>query len=52
MNTLSFISANFVARQTSYNMTGSWMHGDTTTQDFYRPLETFEPRFSLPCWTR
>ena len=46
MNTLSFISANFVARQTGYNMTGSWMHGDSTTQDFYRPLETFEPRFA------
>ncbi len=45
MNTLSFISANFVARQVAYNMTQGWMQGETATQAFFSPLETFQTRF-------
>jgi L-ribulose-5-phosphate 3-epimerase len=44
-NTVSFISANFVARQLAYNMTEGWMQGDGATQDFFKPLETFRDRF-------
>jgi len=45
MNVLSFISANFVARQTGYRMTGGWEQGDATTNAWFRPLETFPERF-------
>ncbi len=45
MNTISFITANFVAREIGYNMTEGWMQGDTATQDAFRPPETFALRF-------
>ncbi len=45
MNPISFISANFVARELDYNMTEGWMQGDTATQEFFKPLKTFEARF-------
>ncbi|MEZ4632131.1 MAG: hypothetical protein R2880_15720 [Deinococcales bacterium] len=45
MNTLSFISANFVARNLGYHMSEGWMQGDKATQDYYRPLESFAERF-------
>lgn len=45
MNTISFMSANFVARQLGYHMTDGWMQGDTATNDFFRSLDTFEERF-------
>lgn len=45
MNTISFISANFVARELGYRMTEGWMQGDTATQNHFRPLETFGVRF-------
>ena len=45
MNTISFVTANFVARYTGYNMTGGWDHGSTTTSDYFRPIETFPERF-------
>lgn len=45
MNRISFITANFVARALGYHMTGGWMQGDTATQDYFRPLETFPERF-------
>ncbi len=44
-NTLSFISANYVARQLDYQMTGGWGQGDKATQEHFRPLETFGERF-------
>lgn len=44
-NTLSFMSANFVARQLGYQLTGGWMQGDQAANDFFRPLETFPERF-------
>ena len=45
MNTLSFMSANYVARQLDYNMTEGWMQGDAATQAYFRPVETFAERF-------
>ncbi|MBA2476604.1 MAG: sugar phosphate isomerase/epimerase [Actinobacteria bacterium] len=44
MNPIAFMSANYVARQTGYAMDG-WGHGDRTTNDHFRPLETFAERF-------
>ncbi len=42
---LSFITANFVARELEYNMTQGWMQGDSATQEFFKPIKTFEGRF-------
>jgi sugar phosphate isomerase/epimerase len=39
------MSANFVARQTGYHMTEGWAQGDTATNEYFRPLETFAARF-------
>jgi sugar phosphate isomerase/epimerase len=44
MNTLSFMTANYVARQLDYNMTEGWMQGDRATNDYFRPLETYAQR--------
>lgn len=46
MNTLSFMGANFVARQNGYKPTPSWGWGDyeRQVQEYFRPLETFERR--------
>jgi sugar phosphate isomerase/epimerase len=46
MNQISFMSANFVARQLSYQMTAGWMQGDRATQEYFRPVETFGERFA------
>jgi L-ribulose-5-phosphate 3-epimerase len=43
--TISFITANYVARQLDYHMTGGWGQGDKATNDFFRPIETFGERF-------
>ncbi len=45
MNPVSFITANFVARELNYRMTDGWMQGDTATQQHFQPLATFAPRF-------
>lgn len=45
MTTLSFMTANFVARQLDYRMTGGWGQGDSATQSYFRPLESFAERF-------
>ncbi|NQU11038.1 Gfo/Idh/MocA family oxidoreductase [bacterium] len=45
MNTLSFMSANFVARQLDYQMREGWGQGDQATQEWFRPLNTFRERF-------
>jgi len=42
-NTISFMSANYVARETGWAMHG-WGHGDRATNDHFRPLETYEER--------
>ena len=43
--TISFLSANYVARQVDYNMTGGWGEGDRATNEHFRPIETFAERF-------
>jgi L-ribulose-5-phosphate 3-epimerase len=43
VNTISFMSANYVAREVGYAMHG-WGHGDRATNDAFRPLETYEQR--------
>ncbi|MBZ0290230.1 MAG: sugar phosphate isomerase/epimerase, partial [Anaerolineae bacterium] len=45
MNTISFMTANYVARQIGYNMTEGWMQGDNATNAYFRPLDTFAARF-------
>ncbi len=45
MNTISFMSANFVARQVGYHMTEGWMQGQNATEEFFKPVETFAARF-------
>lgn len=45
LNTISFMSANYVARQVGYHMTGGWSQGDKATNAYFRPLQTFEARF-------
>ncbi len=42
---ISFMGANYVARQLGYKMTQGWGQGDKATQDYFRPIETFEQRF-------
>ncbi len=42
---ISFMTANYVARQVGYNMTEGWGQGDAATQKFFKPLKTFEQRF-------
>ena len=45
MNTISYMTANFVARQVGYHMTEGWMQGDGATQAHFKPIETFAARF-------
>ena len=44
-SSLSFITANFVARELGYRMEKGWMQGDEATQAWFSPLETFRDRF-------
>jgi L-ribulose-5-phosphate 3-epimerase len=44
-NTISFMTANFVARQLDYHMTGGWGQGMRATGDYFRPLESYAERF-------
>ena len=45
MNALSFVTANFIARQAGYHLSGGWDEGQRTTEDYFRPPNTFERRF-------
>ncbi len=45
MNTISFMSANYVARQLDYHMTRGWGQGEAATNNYFMPLETFPQRF-------
>lgn len=45
MNTISFMSANYVARQLDYNMTRGWGQGEKATSEYFQPIETFPERF-------
>ena len=42
---LSFMTANFVARQLGYRMTEGWTQGEDATQAWFSPRETFAARF-------
>jgi L-ribulose-5-phosphate 3-epimerase len=42
-NTISFMSANYVAREVGYAMHG-WGHGDRATNEAFRPIETYAQR--------
>ena len=42
---LSFVTANYVARQLGFHMNGGWMQGDAATQAWFSPRETFAVRF-------
>ena len=42
-NTIAFMTANYVARETGYAMHG-WGQGDRTTNEAFAPLETYEER--------
>lgn len=39
------MSANLVAREVGYHMSGGWSQGDTATNDYFKPIETFPQRF-------
>ncbi|MBC8161611.1 MAG: sugar phosphate isomerase/epimerase [Roseiflexaceae bacterium] len=45
MNTISFMTANFVAQQIDYALTEGWGQGDTATQRHFRPIDSFAERF-------
>ena len=45
-NAVSFMGANYVARQVGYRMTGGWGQGDQAASEHFRPLETFRERFT------
>src|SRR5437867_610420 len=45
VNTISFMSANFVARQLGFHMPEGWGQGETATNAYFQPLETFGQRF-------
>ena len=47
MNTLAFMTANYVARNVAYHMTEGWMQGEEATQAYFRPLKTFRERFDI-----
>ena len=63
MNLISCMSANYVARQLNYQMTGGWGQGETATNLYFKPIRTFPLRFeallkeiqdagfdALDCW--
>jgi sugar phosphate isomerase/epimerase len=43
-NAISFITANYVAREVGFAMHG-WGHGDRATNEAFAPIETFPDRF-------
>ncbi len=45
MNQISFITANYVAREIGYHMTEGWMQGDLSTQQAFKPIESFASKF-------
>ena len=45
MNTISFMLANYVARQVGYNMERGWGQGSKATISHFTPADTFAARF-------
>lgn len=46
MNSISFITANFVGRELGYQVTEGWYQGNNATNDYFRPIDTFRKRFN------
>src|SRR6185369_12087596 len=46
MTTISFMSANFLAKESGYQLSGGWMAGDRATNARFAPLESFAERFA------
>jgi L-ribulose-5-phosphate 3-epimerase len=44
VNTISFMSANYVARQVNYDMPEGWAQGDRATQAHFQPIDTYADR--------
>jgi L-ribulose-5-phosphate 3-epimerase len=44
MNTISFMTANYVARHVGWNMTEGWMQGQNATREWFRSLHTYPAR--------
>ncbi|HEX4208375.1 MAG TPA: sugar phosphate isomerase/epimerase family protein [Ktedonobacteraceae bacterium] len=42
---ISFMGANYVAREVGYHMTGGWGEGDSASNAYFQPIETFAQRF-------
>ena len=42
-NTITFMTANYVAREAGYTM-HAWGHGDRTTNEAFSPIETYVER--------
>jgi len=43
---ISFMGANYVARFVNYHMTAGWNEGNSATEAYYQPLQTFAERFA------
>ncbi len=43
---ISFMSANWVARQLGYSMTEGWKQGEQATNAYFEPLVTYRERFA------
>lgn len=44
MNTITFMTANYCARQLDWHMTAGWGQGENATREWFRPLETYAAR--------
>jgi L-ribulose-5-phosphate 3-epimerase len=44
MNTISFMTANYVARHVNWNMTEGWGQGQNATHEWFRPQDTYAAR--------
>lgn len=42
---ISLVTANFLARTSKYKLTGGWMAGDQSTNQYFAPEGTFDARF-------
>lgn len=42
---IAFMTANYVARQIGYHMDKGWGQGDKATNEHFKPIKTFGPRF-------
>ena len=44
MISISFMTANYVAREVSYHMTGGWGEGDRAANSYFEPIATYRER--------